>query len=214
MYIIIIILVLVLIKAIFSASDTAFTFFNKSEIKQLSKKDKKAEKIRILMEDSNKFFGIIEVSINMCELLAGAVVSITIVEYLIDFFGKMKIGTNISILLSVAIATVILSYIMLVFGGVLPKRIARNNPKKVAYRLINILWVVSKLNYPFERLIDFSTNLFSKIFKIKQEPEERLTEKQVKMTIKEARDEGVLEVMENRILLNTIKANDIPMQLK
>lgn len=98
---------------------------------------------------------------------------------------------------------------MLVFGGVLPKRIARNNPKKVAYKLIPILWIVAKLNYPFERLIDISTDFFSKLFKIKQEPEEKMTEKQLKMIIKEAKDEGVLESIENRILLNTIKANDI-----
>lgn len=188
-----IILIIVCIKAIFSASDTAFTYLNRAEIIQLSKKDKKAKKIRILMGDSNKFFEIVEVVINMCELLAGAVVSVTIVEYLIDTFEIMQVTTNISVLLSVVISTVILSYIMLVFGEVLPRRIARNKPKKVEYRFINILWIVSKLNYPFERLIDFSTNLFSKIFNIKQEPEERLTEKQLKMIIREAKDEGVLE---------------------
>ena len=208
----IILLIIVLIKAIFSASDTAFTFLNRAEIIQLSKKDKKAEKIKILMEDSNKFFGIIEVVINMCELLAGAVVSLTLVEYLIDVLEKMQIATNIATLISVVISTVILSYIMLVFGGVLPKRIARNNPKKVAYRFINILWIVSKFNYPFERLIDFSTNLFSKVFKIKQEPEEKLTEKQIKMIIKEAKDEGVLEKIEKRILLNTLKSNNIKVE--
>lgn len=208
----IILLIIVLIKAIFSASDTAFTFLNRAEINQLSKKDKKAEKIKILMEDSNKFFGIIEVVINMCELLAGAVVSLTLVEYLIDVLEKMQIATNIAALISVVISTVILSYIMLVFGGVLPKRIARNNPKKVAYSFINILLVVAKLNYPFERLIDFSTDLCSKLFKIKEEPEEKLTEKQIKMIIKEAKDEGVLEKIENRILLNTLKSNNIKVE--
>ena len=185
---IIILLIIVGIKAIFSASDTAFTFLNKAEIKQLSKKDEKAEKIKILMEDSNKFFGIIEVVINMCELLAGVVISLTLVEFLIKIFTKILIPTNIAALISVIISTVIISYIMLVFGGVLPKRIARNKPKKVAYSFINILWGVAKLNYPFERLIDFSTDSFSKLFKIKEEPEEKLTEKQIKMIIKEAKD--------------------------
>ncbi len=209
-YAIMIILVIVGIKAIFSASDTAFTYLNRAEIKQLSKTDKKAQKIRILMEDSNKFFGIIEVVINMCELLASAVASITILEYLMDVFENMNIETTLSMFMSVAIVTVVLAYIMLVFGGVLPKRIARNSPKKVAYRLIPILWIVAKLNYPFEKLIDVSTNYFSKILKIKQEKEEKMTEKQLKMIIKEAQDEGVLEKVEKTILLNTIKANNIP----
>lgn len=97
-YVVIIILIIISIKSIFSAADTAFTYLNRAEIKQLSKKDKKAEKIRILMEDSNKFFGIIEVSINMCELLASAVVSITILEYLADAdnykYSYVNVGCN------------------------------------------------------------------------------------------------------------------------
>ena len=107
-------------------------------------------------------------------------------------------------IISVSIVTIILAYIMLVFGALLPKKVAKNNPKKVAFKLIPILWIVAKLNYPFERLIDFSTDLCSKLFKIKEEPEEKLTEKQIKMIIKEAKDEGVLEKIENRILLNTL----------
>ena len=155
-----ILMIIVIIKAIFSAADTAFTYINRAEIRQLSKTDKKAEKIRILMEDTNKFFGIIEVVINLCELFAGVVVSVTMVEYLIDIFEQKQIGIEIGAILSVVISTIILSYIMLVFGGILPKRIARNKPKKVAFNLINILWIVAKINYPFESLIDFSTDLF------------------------------------------------------
>ena len=208
-YTIIIILIMVFVKSIFSAADTAFTYINRAEIKQLSKKDKKAKKIRVLMEDSNKFFGIIEVGINMCELLAGAVISVTVLEYVINILKGYGLSLNTTIILAVAIVTVILSYIMLVFGGILPKRIARNHPKKVAYKLIDVLWVVAKLNRPFEWLIDTSTNIFSKIFRIKVEDEERMTEKQLKLIIKEAKDEGVLENVEKKIFFNTIKANDI-----
>lgn len=206
---IILLLIIVAIKALFSAADTAFTYINRTEIKLANKKDKKAEKIRILMEDSNKFYGIIEVVINMSELLASAVASLTILEYFAEYLEQVGFTEVYAMLISVAIITVILAYMMLVFGSVLPKRIARNNPKKVAYKLIPILWVVAKLNYPFERLINFSTNFFSKVFKIKQIPDEKLTEKQLKMIIKEAKNEGVLENLENRILLNTLKANDI-----
>lgn len=206
---IIILLIIVAIKAIFSAADTSFTYINRTEIRLASKKDKKAEKIKILMEDTNKFYGIIEVTINMSELLASAVASLTILEYFAEYLEINGFTDILAMLISVAVVTIILAYVMLVFGGVIPKRIARNNPKKVAYKLIPILWIVAKLNYPFERLIDVSTNFFSKVFKIKQMPDEKLTEKQLKMIIKEAKNEGVLENLENRILLNTLKANDI-----
>ena len=209
---IILVLIIITIKGIFSAAETAFTYLNRAEIIQLSKKDEKAKKIKLLIEHPNKFFGIIEVGIIMSELLAAVVVSITVMEDLMGVFEEMNIGANIAAILSVAICTIILSYIMLIFGGVLPRRLARNKPKKVAYNLINILWIVAKLNYPFERIINISTDIFSKILKLKEEPEERLTQRQLKMIIKEAKDEGLLKSMEDRILLNTIKADRIPVE--
>ena len=210
LYGIIIIILIVIVEAIFAATDTAFMYINRAEIRQLSKTNKKAKKIMILMEDSNKFFGTIEIGMNMCELLASAVASITVLEILMSNLEKYtKLNTSIIVMFSVAIVTIILTYVILVFGRVLPKRIARNYPKKVAYALTPILWIIAKLNYPFERIIDVSTNAISKVFNIKQEPQERMTEKQLKMIIKEAKDEGVLASLEKRILMNTIRANNI-----
>ncbi|MFR8103948.1 MAG: hemolysin family protein [Clostridia bacterium] len=206
---ILIILIIVAIKGIFSAADTAFTYMNKAEIAQLSKKDKKARKIKILMDDTNKFFGIIEVGINMSELISSAVASMTVVNSLAYIFEKLPISKNMAMFLAALIITFILSYVLLVFGGVLPKKIARNNPKKVAYKLVNILWVVATINRPFESLIDVSNRFFTKIFHIKENKEEKLTEKQLKMIIKEARDEGVVANIERKIILNAMKVNDI-----
>lgn len=207
-YIMLLLLAIIIIKSIFSAAETAFVYINHPEIKQLSKTDKKAEKIRILMEDSNKFFGVIEVGIITCELLATAIVSVTFLEYLMAFFESKNLSPEIASLISVIIITVVLAYIMLLFGSLLPKRIARNHPKKIAYSLIPVLWFFTKLNYPFERLIDGSTNIFSKILKLKEESEEKMTEKQLKAIISEAKDEGVLDNIEKKIFMNTLKAND------
>lgn len=207
-YIIIVILILIVIKAIFSAADTAFTYINRAEIKQLSKTDKKAKKIRILMEDENKFFGTIEVAINMCELFTSAIVSISFLEMMMLYLKQIGMQTVYAVTISVIVITFVLAYIMLIFGGILPKKIARNNPKKTAYKLIPILWIVAKLNYPFEKIIDISTNFFSKILGITSE-EEKMTEKQLKLIMKQAKEDGVLESLENKILMNTIKANNI-----
>lgn len=207
-YPIMLLLIIIIIKSIFSAAETAFVYINRAEIKQLSKTDKKAEKIRILMEDSNKFFGVIEVGIITCELFASAIVSITYMEYFMAYLERNNFSAEASAVISVIVITIILAYIMLLFGSLIPKRIARNHPKKTAYGLISILWIVTKLNYPFERLIDGSTNIFSKILKIKEEFEEKMTEKQLKMIISEAKDEGVLQSVEKKIFMNTLKAND------
>lgn len=206
---VIIILAFVVVKAIFSAADTAFTYLNKAEINQLSKKDKKAKRIKELMENSNRFFGVIEMGINLSELFASAYVSVTILESLADKFETLPINRELAMIVSSIILTIILAYIMLVFGGVLPKKIARNNPKKTAFILVNLVWFITKINYPFEKVINASIKALSKIFKLPNDPQERLTEKQIKMIITEGREEGVIAGVEKRILFNALKINDI-----
>ena len=206
---IIIILLITAVKAIFSAADTAFTYLNKAEINQLSKKNEKARKIKELMENSNKFFGVIEVGTNMAELIASAYASMTIVNSLAFLIAKLPIPYNVALFVASLIMTIILAYILLVFGGVLPKKYARNNPRKVAFMLIDIIWIMAKLNHPFERIIYESNKFFSKIFKLAEGTQEKLTEKQIKMIITEGREEGVIASIEKKILFNALKINDI-----
>mgnify|MGYP004517379473 FL=1 len=206
---IIIIILITAVKAIFSAADTAFTYLNKAEINQLSKKNEKARKIKELMENSNRFFGVIEVGTNMSELIASAYASMTIVNSLAYLIAELPVSYNLALFIASLIMTIILAYILLVFGGVLPKKYARNNPRKVAFMLIDIIWIMAKLNHPFERLIYVSNRFFSKIFKLSEGSQEKLTEKQIKMIITEGREEGVIASIEKKILFNALKINDI-----
>ncbi len=208
-YEILIFILIIVIKSIFSAADTAFTYINRAEIKQLSKKDKKAWKIRILMENSNKFFGMVEVGLNLSEIAASAFVSLTFLEQFAEILKSVNLSSELSMTISAIFITILLSYFLLVFGALIPKRIARNNPKKVAYKLINILWIITKINYPFEKLINGSIKFFTKLLRIKEEPQEKMTEKQLKMIVREANDEGVVENIEKKILLNTLNSNDV-----
>lgn len=202
---------MVAIKAIFSAADTAYTYLNKIKISQMSKKDKKARKIKTMLEDKNRFLGTIEVVITMIELLASTYTAAVFVNPLAIKITNLpiQISYEIAIILSLAIITIVLSYILLVFGGILPRQIARNHPEKTAYRLINIVWIVSKLNKPFEKLVRKSTSIFKAVFGIQTDPKDRLTEKEIKMLIRESKDQGVIDKLEQEILFNTLKLDDI-----
>ena len=197
------------VKAIFSASDTAFVYLNKAEINQLSKKDKKAQKIKYLMEESSKFFGVVEMGTNFAELVASSYASVTILNSLSFEFEMLNIPSNISIFIASFIITIILAYILLIFGGILPKRIARSKPKDTAFKLVNIVWIMTKINYPFEKIVNKSMVILSKILKLPNDKQEKLTDKQIRMIITEGREEGVIASIEKKILLNTLKLNDI-----
>lgn len=206
----IVLIIMVIMKAILSASDTAFTYINKIKVSQESKKNKKALKIKNMIEQNQRFYGIIEVGITMIELLASAYAAEAFVtpfsKYLVTSIG---LDEKIAIVLAICLVTIVLSYFLLIFGSVLPKRIAKNNPEKTAYSLINILNILAILNYPFEKLITFSTKILCKIFRIKPRDKEVLSEKEIKMMIIEGKDQGIVDKIEKDILFNALKFNDI-----
>lgn len=201
--------IMIAMKAIFSASDTAFTYLNKAKISQESKKNKKAKKIKNMIENNHRFFGIIEVGITMIELFSSAYAAEAFVTPFSNYLIDKGIEQNISILIAIVVVTIILSYFLLIFGSVLPKRIARNNPEKVAYSLINILNFLAIINIPFEKLIRFSTKVFCKIFRVKENDKNILSEKEIKMMILEGKDQGIVDKIEKDILFKALKFNDI-----
>lgn len=206
---ILILVVIIIVKAIFSAADTAFTYTSKFKIAQESKKNVKARKIKKMLDDKNRLFEIIEVGIIMAELLASAFVAEVFLGKLTDILVTKNISENAATILAVIIITVILSYVLLIFGTILPKKMARNNPEKTAYRLIGILQVLAIINIPFEKIIKVSIKVLSKILGIKDEPEDKLTEREIKMIIAEGRDQGVVDQIEKEIAIRALKFNDI-----
>lgn len=204
-----ILVIIIFVKAIFSAGDTAFTYVNKAKISHMSKTNQKAKKIKKLIQNSTKFYGIIEVVITMCELIASAYAAEAFVTPLTLALGNMGLDANVATVLSILIVTIVLSYFLLIFGGILPKRIARSRPERTAFAVVNVLWFIAILNKPFEKLIHFSTNLFSKLFHIPSEVQEKLTEKEIKMIIREGKDQGVVDEIEKQILLKTFQFNDL-----
>ena len=206
---IIILIIMIIIKGIFSAADTAFTYLNKTKISQESKKNKKAKKIKNMIENNHRFFGIIEVGITMIELIASAYAAEVFVNPFSNYLIQKGIGEVLSIVIAIGVVTIILSYFLLIFGSVFPKRIAKNNPEKTAYCLINILSFLAIVNRPFEKIIRYSTKIFCKIFKIKENDKNVLSEKEIKMMILEGKDQGIVNRIEKDILFKTLKFNDI-----
>ncbi len=206
---IIILLIIVGIKAIFSAADTAFTYTSKFKISQESKKNLKARQIKKILEDKNRVFEIIEVGIVMAELFASAFVAEVYLSDFSNILVENGVPESFATILATIIITVLLSYILLVFGGILPKRLARNNPEKTAYRLIGILQILAIINIPFEKLIKVSINIFGRMFGLKEEKEEKLTEREIKMILAEGKDQGVVDKIEKEIATNALKFNEI-----
>ena len=101
-----------------------------------------------------------------------------------------------------------MSYFNLVLGELFPKNIAIYHPEKITYLMAGVLNVMSKIFYPFVWILTKSTGLLCKIFKIKADSKEKITEEDIKRMILEGYKEGTIEKDEKNYIYNVLSFND------
>lgn len=206
---ILLLVVLILINAFFSASEIALISLNKTKIKsKVKRKDKKAQKILKLLENPSSFLATIQIGITLAGFLASAFAADAFAIKLAEHFSYLNISLDILKTITVIIVTIILSYFTLVFGELVPKRLAMKKPYKIAYLVINPITIISRLTYIFVLILTKSTNFITKLLKVEDEKSDVLSEEDIKLLITESLSKGVLEEGETKLIFNVFEFND------
>lgn len=205
---IIFLIILILINGVFSASEIAFLSINKYELTKLIKqKNKKAIKIDKVLNDTSTFLSTIQIAITLSGFLASAFAADTFADEIIKHINVNYISIETLESIIVVITTIILSYFSLVFGELIPKKIGMAYPLKVSLIMITPINIVKKICYPFIKILSFSTNIFVKILHIKQN-NANYSEEDIKKTIMNAEDNGIIEKFEKELILKVFDFND------
>ena len=206
---VLVLILLIIINGIFSSCELAFLSIDKVRLKEkVSNNNKKAIKINKILEDTPTFLSTIQVCITLAGFLASAFASDYFTNYLIGVINISSISTEVLRTILMIVITIILSYFSLVFGELVPKRVAISNPYKVAKRYVGLINAAKGLFYPLIKLLTISTELICKIFNIKNK-NNKLTEEDIKKMILLGRNEGVVEEKEEEYILNVFNFNDI-----
>ena len=190
---IIILVVLILINAFFAATEIAFISLNDAKIeKNVKDGDKKAIQISKMLKNPSKFLATIQIGITLAGFLSSAFASDTFALKLAPILNNIipSIGINTWKNISIIIITVILSYFTLVFGELVPKRLAMKYSEKIAYASCNTIKIIAIIAAPFVKLLTLSTNVVSKIFGVTGQEEEKVTKEEIKMLVDEGKENG------------------------
>ncbi|MFV8115765.1 hemolysin family protein [Streptococcus hyovaginalis] len=156
----ILLLILTLLNAFFSASEMALVSLNRSRVEQKAEEgEKKFVRLVKVLENPNDFLSTIQVGITLINLLAGANFADSLGEVIASWFGNSRLADTIGSVISL----IFLTYISIVLGELYPKRIAMNLKENLAVISAPIILVLSKLVSPFVWLLSASTNLLSRI---------------------------------------------------
>lgn len=206
---ILVLVLLILINGLFSASEIAFLSINKIKLKQnVNLKNKKAIKIEGLLKNPSGFLATIQIGITLAGFLASAFAAEAFSDVILQNLVFLEISVNILKPIVLVIVTLILSYFTLVLGELVPKRIAMHYPEKIAYAMVNTIYLLMKITYPFVFLLTKSTNLMIRLIGIKEVKEDKLTEDEIKMIISHGKEIGAIEALEKDLIFNIFNFND------
>lgn len=208
----VILIILILINAFFAASEIAFISLNDAKIERKAKDgNKKAKQIEKMLKKPSEFLATIQIGITLAGFLSSAFASdafaseIAPVLYKYMPFISLGIWKNISIIL----ITIILSFFTLVFGELVPKRIAMKNYEKISFATIGIIKTIATITSPFVKLLTVVTNSISKIFGVGENEEESVTEEEIKMMVDQGEEKGTIKEEEKELINNVFEFNDI-----
>lgn len=191
------IVVLIGINAFFAAAEMAIVSISRTKVKTMAADgNKKALRLEKLLEDESKFLSTIQVAITLSGFLASAT---TASELSIDLSRYLTFPYAQEVMM--VLLTLALSYFTLVLGELVPKRIALQQPEKVAFGVVGVVSVVKFLFTPFVWLLSVSTNGILRLLGLKtSSTEENLSKEEIQSIVEASQESGVLNETEKDMI--------------
>jgi len=189
---IIIVGLLIILNGFFALSEIALVSSRKNRLLELQKKGNYGAKIAIkLMGNSEHFLSAIQVGITLIGIVLGAYSGVNIAEDITPFASQIPFIGQFAEKLAITITIVLITYVSIVIGELVPKTIAMSNPEKVAVIVAPVIHVVSIIFFPFVKLLSVSTNLINSIIGITP-PEEQISRAELRQLMRDASESGVI----------------------
>jgi len=209
---VLLLVVLIAINAFFAASEIAVISVNEGRVRKLAEDgNKKASRLLKLTSNTGSFLSTIQVAITLSGLLASASAAQSFVDPVANIFCSPISPSRGAVEAVVLIAiTLLLSFFTLVFGELVPKRVAMQKPEKTALAISGFITFCSKIFAPFVWLLTKSTNGILRIFGVDpNRTGDEVTEEEIRFMVEEGEEAGVVEESEKQMIENVFELNDI-----
>ncbi len=208
---ILIILVLIIANGVFSMSEMAIVSARKVRLQQLANQgDVKAQAALKLAESPNQFFSTIQIGITLIGILTGAFGGATIAEKLAVYVKLIPFLAAYSQPVSFGLVVLIITYLSLIVGELVPKRLALNNPEAIAAFVAIPMRALAALASPAVYLLSASTEMVLRVLGITPSTEPQVTEEEIKILIEQGTEAGTFEEAEQDMVERVFRLGDRP----
>ena len=207
--------ILILINAFFAATEIAVISLNANKLRMLDESgDKLAPRLLKMLEQPAGFLSTIQIGITLAGFLGSAFAADSFSEYLVRWIcedlGFTALPISVVDTFSVVVITLILSYFTLIFGELVPKRIAMQKSLEMARLSCRVVSTLAFIARPVVALLSLSTNGVLRLLRMKTEDEEeQVTEDEIRMMIDLGNENGAIDAEEKELLQNVFEFGDL-----
>ena len=201
--------VLILINGLFSLSEMAIISARKTRLQQRAQEgSRRAAAALELASEPNQFLATIQVGITLVGILAGAFGGATLAEEMADLMTRVRWLAPYAEAIGVGIVVLVTTYLTLVMGELVPKRLALGNPEQVASTIAPAMHRLSRLVSPAVRLLGFSTDLVIRVLGTKEGGAAPISEEEIRLLLEQGTEVGVFEPEEQEVVEHAFELAD------
>ncbi len=209
---ILLLIVLIAVNAFFAATEIAVISVSEGKVRKMAEEGgRKAKRLLKFIDNPAKFLATIQVGVTFAGLMASASAAKSFVTPVSNLFCEPSSASRGAVEVAVLIGlTLLLSFLMLVFGELVPKRIAMQKSEKLALAVSGVVTGISKIFAPFVWLLTKTTNGVLRVCGIDPNlNSEEVTEEEIRIMVEEGEEAGVVEQSEKEMIDNVFELNDI-----
>ncbi|SFD01716.1 putative hemolysin [Devosia psychrophila] len=206
---ILIVVVLTIVNGLLAMSELAVVSARPARLRNMAEQGNKGAATAIrLAEDPGKFLSSVQIGITLVGILSGAFSGATLGLRLTNWLESVGVTDNIADVLGVGVVVVLITYVSLILGELVPKQIALRDAEGVAARVAPAMKLIAAVGSPIVWVLDVSGKLVLRLLGQAGESEERVTEEEVKTIIEEATTAGVFERDEHSMISGVMRLAD------
>lgn len=205
--------VLIFLNAVFASAEIAVLSINETKLERMAEEgNNRAKRLFRLTREPARFLATIQVAITLSGFLGSAFAADNFSEPLVDWILSLGVKIPRATLdaAAVIIITLVLSYFTLIFGELVPKRIAMKKPEQLAMGISGLVSGISVIFKPIVSFLSISTNFVLRLCGIDpNEEEEKVSEEEIRMMVDAGSEKGTIDHQEKEFIQNVFEFNDI-----
>jgi len=205
--------VLIVLNGVFAMSEIALVTSRRARLARLADEGNRAASVAIqLHDDPTRFLSTVQVGITLIGILNGIIGQAALAGPLSAWLQTLGMGNEAGGIVATALVVILITYVTIVIGELVPKRIGQIDPERMACRLARPMQLLAQLARPFVRLLSVSTDALLRLFARRSFAREDIIEEEIHALLQEGSDTGEIERQEHEMVRNVFRLDDRPIE--